>query len=198
MTADRSRPPCERNDTMTPIIGVSSLAWATARILLGRQRGRPPPSRTNGPGIVDALVRDRDVVDVAREVVAGRVDLVAVQLACDRDRAVVRDVAGAALGSCDDLAVDVEREAGRGARAADDVPLAVAQHAGDDLLAQELARRVRAAEDAGQLAVRVLELEVPARRAGLALLDDVAEVLGRAIANLDAVVARARVRRGAL
>src|SRR6476659_8754880 len=111
---------------------------------------------------------DLDVVDIAGEVVAGDRDVVAVELAADRQRLRVAD----APGRVEELAaldpVDGQRRARGRALAADHVPLAVVR--GDRRLDGRLA--AFAHEEAVDEPARVLDLPVAAFDAVRALLDD--------------------------
>ena len=127
------------------------------------RRGRWRSPRSRDPW-AEALVRDGDVVDVAGEVVAGRVIWSQFSLPAIEIGRLLVMLPELPLRCGHDRAVDGQREAlaVRAQRATCHWPsLRTPEH---DLLSQEAPGRVGAAEDARQLAVRVLELEVAARR----------------------------------
>src|SRR5215204_3661561 len=139
---------------------------------------------------------DPHVVDVAREVVAGDLDLVAVALAGDGHRAGVGDRAGGVAVAAGDDPVDGHGHHRGGAVAADRVPVAVVDP--DCRAGRGGAAPGRAPEQADDLALGLFELPVAALGPGLPLLDDVAEGVGGAHPELDRVVAGARVEGGAV
>ena len=160
----------------------------------GNRIGRLTSTRPAASG-PDAL-GDPDPVDVAGVVVAAvgtgaGVAGVAVELAADRPRLVVVDVARGLADPLVEDAVDVEPHLGGGPLTPDDVPLAVV--GGDAGLDRGLGGR--GLEQAADVATRLLELDLAAGGLGLPLLDDVAELVGRPHPELHDEPAGLRVQR---